>query len=180
MEQFLGMLILPSLVYLYLSNTTNYFTGNISSISSYSLEMLYLSRNKLQRNIPKSIINLRNLTVLYLSSNNLNGVFNFQHFFELQNLESLYFSHNIQLFLNFESNVNYNFSGSRKLPNLKYLGLSKNKIDERVPNCLLEIVDSLAYLNLSKNLFTSIDKFSGIIDTTYPILILVLTYMLVT
>ncbi|XP_045832457.1 receptor-like protein 9DC3 isoform X1 [Trifolium pratense] len=168
-------LSLPSLSLLDLS--TNQFTGYISAFSSYSLWYLNLCNNKLQGNIPESIFNLANLTVLCLSSNNLSSVVNFQHFSKLQKLFSLSLSHNSQLSLNFESNVNYNFSilsklelssvgligfsklSSGKFPRLRYLDLSNNKLFGSVPNWLLEI-DSLQLLGLSHNLFTSMDEFS--------------------
>lgn len=169
-------LSIPSLTMLDLSN--NQFTGNISAVSSYSLWYLKLCSNKLQGDIPESIFNLVNLTTLCLSSNNLSGIVNFQHFSKLQNLNSLSLSHNSQLSLNFESNVTYNFSilsilelssvgligfsklSSGKFPSLRYLDLSNNKLYGRVPNWLLEI-DSLQFLGLSHNLFTSMDQFSS-------------------
>ncbi|KAK2431913.1 receptor protein 9DC3 [Trifolium repens] len=168
-------LSLPSLSVLDLS--TNQFTGNISAFSSYSLQFLNLCNNKLQGDIPESIFNLANLTILCLSSNNLSGVVNFQQFSKLQKLMSLSLSYNSQLSLNFESNVNYNFSilstlelssvgltgfsklSSEKFPRLAYLALSDNKLFGRLPNWLLKI-DSLQYLGLSHNLFTSMDQFT--------------------
>ncbi|KAK2378064.1 receptor protein 9DC3 [Trifolium repens] len=167
-------LSLPSLEKLDLSN--NQFTGTISAISSYSLYYLNLCSNKLQGDIPESIFNLANLTKLDLSSNNLSGVVNFQHFSKLQQLDSLSLSRNSQLSLNFESNVNYNFSQlitlelssiggligfsnltSGKFPSLSSLTLSDNKLFGRLPNWLLKI-DSLKYLVLSHNMFTSMDQ----------------------
>ncbi|CAJ2633782.1 unnamed protein product [Trifolium pratense] len=154
-------LSLPSLGMLDLSN--NQFTGNISVISSYSLYYLKLCSNKLQGDIPESIFNLVSLTTLCLSSNNLSGFVNFQHFSKLQKLDTLSLSRNSQLSLNFESNVNYNFSilstlelssvgligfsklSSGKFPGLRYLDLSNNKLFGRLPNWLLGI-DSLQYL----------------------------------
>ncbi|KAK2431987.1 receptor protein 9DC3 [Trifolium repens] len=170
-----SLLSLPSLVYLDLSH--NRFTGHISAISSYSLEVLDLCDNKLQGNLPKSIFNLANLTYLDLSSNNLTGVVDFQYLSKLQNLNTLSLSHNSQLSLKFESDVSYNFSQLWKLDlsslsltefpkssgtfsKLGSLDLSNNKLSGRVPNWLLKTVDSLTFLNLSQNLFTSINQFS--------------------
>jgi len=175
----------PSLVDLDLSN--NRLTGHIIAISSYSLEELYLSSNKLEGNIPESIFKLINLTRLDLSSNNFSGVVDFQHFSKLQIVT------NSQLSLNFESNVIYNFSQlteldlsslsltgfqklSGKLSNLKYFDLSNNKINGRVPNWSLKMMRSSGFLNLSQNLFTSIEEISrnnyqvGGLDLSYNLL----------
>ncbi|XP_058742819.1 receptor like protein 22-like [Vicia villosa] len=170
-----SMLSLPCLKRLSLSN--NQFTGHISAISSYFLEELNLCNNKLRENIPKSIFDLSNLTILCLSSNNLSGVVDFQHFSKLQNLFSLSLSHNSQLSLNFQSNVNYNFVELTtlklsslslneipkflgKLPSLYSLDMSNNKFNGSVPNWLLETIVADGFLNLSQNMFTSIDQIS--------------------
>ncbi|CAJ2633785.1 unnamed protein product [Trifolium pratense] len=174
-----ALLSLPSLVNFDITN--NQLTGYIGAISSYSLEELSLCGNKLQGNIPESIFNLENLTTLCLSSNNFSGVVNFQNFSKLQNLYSLSLSHNRQLSLTFESNVNYNFSQlrqlylssvnltefpklSEKLPSLDSLDLSNNKLNGRVPTWLIETSRSL---NLSQNCFTSIDQISRNIDQLF-------------
>ncbi|CAI8587045.1 unnamed protein product [Vicia faba] len=170
-----SLLSLPYLTILSLSN--NRLTGHISAISSYSLQELYLCANKLQGNIPKSIFKLSNLTTLCLSSNNFSGALDFQHFSILQNLRSLSLSHNSQLSLNIESNFSYIFVelttlelSSLSLSQLpKFLGkppsfysldMSNNKLNGRVPNWLLETINSLGFLNLSQNMFTSIDHSS--------------------
>jgi len=171
------LLSLPSLVVLSLSN--NRFTaGPISAISSYSLVGIYLNNIRIEGNIPKSIFNLPNLTRLYLSSNNLSGVVNFQLFSKLTNLQFLSLSWNSQLSLNFESNVNYRFSNLLSLElssvnlinfhklqgnfsSLAYLDLSNNKLNGSMPNWLLE-KNSLKVLNLSQNLFTSIDQWINV------------------
>ncbi|XP_027923285.1 receptor-like protein 9DC3 [Vigna unguiculata] len=168
-------LSLPSLVNLDLSE--NKFTGLISANLSYSLNYLFLSYNNLQGNIPETIFNLVNLTELDLSSNNLSGHVHFPLFSKLPNLEHLLLSHNDQLSLNFESNVNYTLSWlitldlssvsliefpnlAGKVPALLYLYLSNNKIDGRVPHWLPKIT-SLYLLDLSHNqLEQSLDQFS--------------------
>ena len=171
-----SLLSLPSLVRLYLSN--NRLTGSISATSSYSLESLNLYNNKLQGNIPESIFNHTNLTNLILSSNDLSGFVNFQHFSKLTNLRYLSLSWNSQLSLNFESNVNHSVfyleelelssvnlikfhKLQGKFPNLDYLDISNNKLNRRMPNWLLE-KNSLKFLNLSQNLFMSIDQWINV------------------
>jgi len=202
-----SLLSLPFLYELDLSN--NRLTGHISTISSYSLEILYLSNNRLQGNIPESIFNLANLSDLFLSSNNLSGhvdfhlfsnlpslstldlssnnlsgVVNFQNISKLQYLTFLYLSDNSQLSINFESSVNYSLSGlfelglsslsltefpnlSEKFRRLGYIDLSNNKISGSVLNW-----SSPLFLNLSQNLFTSMEKFSWNqhIDLSYNLL----------
>ncbi|CAI8587052.1 unnamed protein product [Vicia faba] len=170
-----SVLSLPKLKVLHLAN--NRLTGHIREISLYSLEELYLCENKLQGNIPKSIFNLSNLTILCLSSNNLSGVVDFHHFSKLQNLHSLSLSQNSQLSLKIESNVNYSFSELislelsslslneiprflQKCPSLYSLDMSNNKLYGRVPDWLLETMNDQGFLNLSQNMFTSIDQIS--------------------
>ncbi|KAL2967060.1 hypothetical protein AAZX31_16G153600 [Glycine max] len=161
-------LSLPSLKTFDLSE--NQFIGHISAIiSSYSLERLSLSHNKLLGNIPEAIFSLVNLTDLDLSSNNFSGSVTFPLFSKLQNLLNLNLSQNNQLSLNFKSNVSSSFSSllsldlssmdltefpklSGKIPNLMLLHLSNNKLKGRVPHWLHEI--SLYELDLSHNLLT--------------------------
>jgi len=171
-----SLLSLPYLEVLDLSN--NQLSRQISEISSYSLARLYLCGNKLHGNIPESIFNL-DLTGLCLSSNNLSGVVNFQNFSKLQRLKFLSLSKNSQLSLNFESSVHYNISQlseldlsslslivlpnlSGKVPGLQYLDLSNNKMSGGVPNWLYGVDTGYSHLfvNLSQNLFTSMDQFS--------------------
>ncbi|XP_058745000.1 receptor like protein 22-like [Vicia villosa] len=170
-----SLLSLPRLEVLHLAN--NRLTGPIRAISLYSLEELYLCQNKLQDNIPKSLFSLPNITILCLSSNNLTGVVDFHHFSKLQNLHSLSLSHNSQLSLKNESKVNYNFSELillelsslslneipiflKNCPRLYSLDMSNNKLNGRVPDWLLETMNSIGFLNLSQNMFTSIDQIS--------------------
>ncbi|CAI8587044.1 unnamed protein product [Vicia faba] len=186
-----SLLSLPCLKRLSLRN--NRFTGHISAISSYSLKELDLCYNKLQGSIPKSIFNLSNLTTLCLASNNLSGVVDFQHFFKLQNLTYLSLSYNSQLSLDIETNdVDYNFSQLQKLelsslnlnqlpkfigklPYLYSLDMSNNRFTGRVPNWLLEKMNDQGYLNLSQNMFTSIDQIS---TTSYQLSSLDLSFNL--
>ena len=88
-------------------------------------------------------------------------------------MEYLYLSDNSQFSINFESSVNYSLFGllelglsslsltefpnfSEKLPMLRYLDLSNNKISGSVPNWLHEVYfwTNLEHLDLSYNLLT--------------------------
>ena len=136
-------LSLPFLQELNLSE--NQFTGHIPSISSQSLESLYLCYNKLHDNIPQSVFTLVNLTLLCLSSNNFSGLQNYTIFTNAPLLEILYLSSvGLTEFPNFLG----------KIPMLIELDLSDNKLNGTVPKWLHEM-GSLQILNLSHNLLTT-------------------------
>ncbi|XLT64552.1 hypothetical protein HN873_020991 [Arachis hypogaea] len=166
-------LSLKSLRYLDLSN--NRFRGHISETTSYSLDHLDLCNNELQGNLPESIFHIVNLTYLCLSSDNWSGIVHFPLFSKLQNLEYLFLSGFNSLLLKSETSVNHTFSNLRELqllssnitgwlefsgkfPNLDYLELYNNSLQEKVPKWI-HGMDSLRYLNLSHNNFTSMDHF---------------------
>ncbi|XP_057724677.1 receptor-like protein 6 [Arachis stenosperma] len=166
-------LSLKSLRYLDLSN--NRFRGHISEITSYSFEYLDLCNNELLGNFPESIFHLVNLTYLCLSSDNWSGIVHFPLFSKLQNLGYLYLSGCTSLWLKSETSVNHTFSNlwalqllssnitgwlefSGKFPNLNYLKLYNNSLEEKVPEWI-HGMDSLSYLNLSHNNFTLMDHF---------------------
>jgi len=168
-----------SLWRLYLSN--NRLQGNIleSIFNLANLSDLSLSSNNLSGHVDFQHFYLPNLRSLDLSSNNLSAVVNFQNISKLQYLKFLYLSDNSQLSINFESSVNYSLSRlfelglsslrltefpnlSEKFPSLGYVDLSNNKISGCVPNWLHEVDygSSPVFLNLSRNLFTSMEQFS--------------------
>ncbi|ESW14359.1 hypothetical protein PHAVU_008G274100 [Phaseolus vulgaris] len=134
-------LSLPFLQELNLSE--NQFTGHVPSISSQSLESLYLCYNKLHDNIPQSVFTLVNLSLLCLSSNNFSGLQNYTIFTNAPLLEILYLSSvgltEFPIFLG-------------KIPMLIELDLSDNKLNGTVPKWLHEM-GSLKFLNLSHNFF---------------------------
>ena len=157
----------------------NLINGTIpSSLLSYSLDALVLSNNRLQGNIPECIFNLTKLNELDLSSNNLSGVVNFNLFSKFADLEILSLSRNSQLSLKFESNVTYSFTNLQilklssvnliefhnlqgELPRLSHLDLSNNKLNGRMPNWFLGNIYWQS-VDLSHNLFTSIDQFINV------------------
>ncbi|XP_068487393.1 receptor-like protein 9DC3 [Phaseolus vulgaris] len=136
-------LSLPFLKELDLSD--NQFTGHIPSISSQSLESLYLCYNKLHGYIPQSVFTLVNLTHLCLSSNNFSNFHNSSFFTNTPRLERLYLS-SVGL-TKFPKLLG-------KFPMLTKLDLSDNKLNGAVPEWLHKI-DSLKVLNLSHNLLTT-------------------------
>ncbi|XP_057724824.1 receptor-like protein 35 isoform X2 [Arachis stenosperma] len=165
---------LPFLTSLDLSN--NQFAGNISAISSHSLQSLYLCGNKLQGNIPESLFNLVNLTYLCLSSGNWSYSLHLPLFSKLQNLEVLSLSGFNSLLLDSRTNSSYNrFSNlealqlvqidltnfskiSWKFPKLQILELSENKLEGKIPKWIHDS-HSLEFLELSQNQLSSIGQF---------------------
>uniref|UniRef100_A0A0R0GI87 Leucine-rich repeat-containing N-terminal plant-type domain-containing protein n=1 Tax=Glycine max TaxID=3847 RepID=A0A0R0GI87_SOYBN len=133
---------LPSLLWLDLSH--NHLTGSIGEFSSYSLEYLILSNNKLQGNFSNSIFELQNLTTLRLSSTDLSGHLDFHQFSKFKNLFDLELSHNSLLSINFDSIADYFLS-----PNLIYLNLSSCNINS-FPKFIAPL-QNLLQLDLSHN-----------------------------
>uniref|UniRef100_A0A7C9CT53 Leucine-rich repeat-containing N-terminal plant-type domain-containing protein n=2 Tax=Opuntia streptacantha TaxID=393608 RepID=A0A7C9CT53_OPUST len=139
---------LPSLQTLYLSG--NRFTGSLVDVMgnpSNSLQELGLDDNEFYGSIPESIFfNFPNLTLLDLSSNDLNGTVELADIFSnLKYLESLDLSDNN---LSIISTTSANFKSVSMWPNMSYLGLSSCNLNE-FP--FLGFVDNLVGLNLSKN-----------------------------
>ncbi|MED6137822.1 hypothetical protein PIB30_068628, partial [Stylosanthes scabra] len=159
---------LPFLTSLDLSN--NQFTGNISAISSHSLQVLHLCGNQLQGDIPESMFNLVNLTELCLSSGNWSGFLHFP-----QNLEAFSYKLTKLASLQLHQIDLTKFSKiSWKFPKLKELELSENKLQGEVPHWIQDI-DSLELLKLRYNQLSSIGQF-----TWYQLKYLDLSFNLVT
>ncbi|KAL1103221.1 hypothetical protein V6Z11_D05G423600, partial [Gossypium hirsutum] len=150
----------PSLKDIKLSQ--NQFSGHIKEFQSKSLELIWLENNKLQGPLPSS-----------LSSNNLSGVIEFRMFSNLPNLEDLDLSYNsLSLTSNTTSTVNLTslFLSScnlsefpqflKGLKSLKWLDLSCNKIEGKIPQWMQEVGNgSLTYLNVSHNSLTEVEHF---------------------
>ncbi|XP_014503168.1 receptor-like protein 12 [Vigna radiata var. radiata] len=154
---------LSSLVSLRLSD--NQLTGPIGEFSACSsLRFCDLSYNKLQGDIPESMFLLQNIYDLRLSSNNLTGLLDFDKFSNLQLLTSIDLSHNNFLSLSFNDGDESTFSiqtFQSPLKSIDYLDLSWNQISGRIPKWFNEIgKKSLDQLDLSHNLFTSVDYLS--------------------
>ncbi|XP_050247089.1 receptor-like protein 7 isoform X2 [Quercus robur] len=161
---------LPSLETL--SIYDNEFIGEIGEFKSDSLRYLDLGYNKLHGSIPRSISRLVNLTSLYLSSNKLSTMLEFEMFSKLKNLQYLDLSHNLLSINNvtftLPNLLELNLSSSnisefpiflRTTTNLQSLDLSNNIIYGQVPRWLGDVGrDTLGSLDLSHNFLTSIDK----------------------
>ncbi|KAI5345043.1 hypothetical protein L3X38_012920 [Prunus dulcis] len=152
--------------------STSYLTGPIPSWLGNFSKLVYLdfAFNRLIDSIPASFSNLKNLEILYLHSNNLSGVVEFQMFQKLQNLYQLQLNRNNLEFVT-ESNIVMNatlpqFSilglnecNLREFPsflryqtNLERLDLSRNKIHGQVPNWMWNISkETLIFLDISEN-----------------------------
>ncbi|XP_074319983.1 uncharacterized protein LOC141656827 [Silene latifolia] len=122
----------------------NEFTGvlpeSIANLST-SLQVLYLSSNRISGTLPVGITNLINLQALLLGGNELTG-FIPRDLGKLQNLEMLDFSSN-----RLEGTIPDTF---KNLPRLSRLCLSNNQLEGMIPPSIAHC-KSLLELNLSSN-----------------------------
>ncbi|XP_068487997.1 receptor-like protein 7 isoform X1 [Phaseolus vulgaris] len=171
-----SLFALPSVQRIYLSN--NHFCGQLdefSNISSSMLESLDLRSNNLEGPIPASIFNLTSLIVLQLSFNKLKGTIKLDVIQRLPKLSKLALSHNN---LSVDTNLTdvgfvsslHNMSSLelaschltefpsflRNHSKITTLDLSSNHIQGSIPTWIWQL-DSLAQLNLSHNLLTSLE-----------------------
>ncbi|KAL9425963.1 hypothetical protein AB3S75_032851 [Citrus x aurantiifolia] len=177
---------IPMLQQLLLAN--NKFGGLIpefSNASSSAFDKLDFSGNRLEGPIPMSIFQLKNVEILILSSNKLNGTVQLAAIQRLRNLTILELSYN-NLTMNVSSDSSFPSQVSRLrlascklrvIPNLKnqsklfLLDLSDNQISGEIPNWVWEIGNgSLAYLNLSHNLLSSLQRPYSISDLNLIVL----------
>ncbi|XP_072983384.1 receptor-like protein 7 [Typha latifolia] len=170
-----SLFALPSLQLLVLSQ--NHFSGHLKfSNASSTLQTVDLSNNNLQGPIPKSVFQLLGLRVLVLASNNFSGILEIGMFQSLRNLSKLDLSSNILSIVEGDGNSSFALfpkirtlslvsCNLTKLPGfLRYqdgmssLDLSNNKISGAIPNWIWNIGESsYSYLNLSYNMFTSVE-----------------------
>ncbi|XP_008789145.2 receptor-like protein 47 [Phoenix dactylifera] len=167
---------LPSLQNLLLSQ--NQFSGHLQEFSdpSSTLSNVDLSNNKLQGPIPKSVFRLSGLKILNLSSNNFSGTVVLDLLRSLRNLSNLDLSNNRLSVIDGDDNSSWasfpNISTLRlvscnlnKLPGflrfqdgVSTLDLSMNSIGGSIPQWIWSIGNySYNYLNLSFNMFTSVE-----------------------
>lgn len=170
-----SLFLLPSLQVLKLN--LNKLSGplQIFSNGSSQLTTIYLNDNNLKGSIPRSLFRISSLSILILGSNNFSGIVELDWLSDLKNLTSLDLSHNkisVQDGKSLTSASYPNIStlilvscNLRKVPSfLKHqdkmngLDLSDNKISGSIPKWIWSIGNyQLIYLNLSHNLFTSIE-----------------------
>ncbi|KAI5670494.1 hypothetical protein M9H77_10858 [Catharanthus roseus] len=171
---------LPSLRYLNLG--TNELTGEIREFQSPSLLYIDLTENKMYGPIPESISKLKNLTTLYVSSNNFSGNVDVSIFSNLNKLKILDLSFNSLSLTNEEVNstmpgslttlylASCNITSLEFLRGAEYLSkldLSNNMIHGELPKWMMIDwkVMYLNYLNLSNNFLTRVNQlpFQGLI-----------------
>ncbi|XP_028769686.1 receptor-like protein 32 [Neltuma alba] len=169
-----SLLMLSSLRSIKLSNNQFSQLHEFSIVPSSVLNTLDLSSNNLSGPIPSSIFQLRGLSILQLSSNKFNGPILLDKLVELRNLTSLDLSYN-----NLSIKVNKSDSGLSSVLNmttlklagckletfpgflrhqskLTDLDLSGNQIRGPIPSWIWKL-ESLTYLNLSHNLLTDFE-----------------------
>ncbi|XP_039689006.1 receptor-like protein Cf-9 [Medicago truncatula] len=134
---------LTQLTFLKLDLSDNQITGSIGEFSTYNLSLLFLSNNNLQGDFSNSIYKLQNLAALSLSSNNLSGVVDFHQFSNFRKLFSLDLSYNNLISINVGSGADY------ILPNLDDLSLSSCNVNG-FPKFLASL-ENLQGLDLSNN-----------------------------
>ncbi|KAG5570023.1 hypothetical protein H5410_059789 [Solanum commersonii] len=165
------MLSLPSLNTIDLS--FNHLSGPLEDFKSNSLILIYLEGNQLQGHLPHSIQNLMNLTGLILSFNNFSGRVDVSLFTNLKQLRYLSLSYN-NISLTNDNNVTLleslyllelaacevkELEFLRSAKQLRWLDLSNNKIQGRIPDwAWSNWMSSLQHLIISHNMLTSVDS----------------------
>lgn len=159
----------------WLGLASNSFSGNLPSTigNLRSLETLYISSCNFSGPIPSSLRNLTQLSRLDLSRNNFSGEMDLDVFLiSLKNLEILYLSSNrLSLHTNATSSTTSQKFGTvglrscnltefpnflKNQKNVAVLDLSSNRIHGKIPKWLLE--QNFSSLNLSHNLLTGLDQ----------------------
>ncbi|KAL2901915.1 Receptor-like protein 6 [Bienertia sinuspersici] len=153
----------------------NEFTGALGELNiSSPIQTLDLSFNKLWGEIPDSVFKMQGLKVLKLSYNRFNGLVDIHLIEKLKDLSVLELSFNrLEVYAGTTSKNLSSYPQLRSLrlasctlhilpaflkwqSNLTSLDLSDNQIQGRIPRWIWE-VDSLSYLNLSRNNFIELE-----------------------
>ncbi|CAD6341695.1 unnamed protein product, partial [Miscanthus lutarioriparius] len=184
-----SLLALPALQYLNLD--TNQLSGSLEDFthplySGFSqIKEIDLSDNQLTGQIPESLFQLANLQILYLDSNKLMGTIKLISIWGLTNLNELDLSNNMISLIDTEGDtiapylpsieyLNFASCNLRELPDaLRYidtitdLDLSNNQIKGAIPSWVWENwKDQLNTLDLSHNLFTTLEKSPSLVHMT--------------
>ncbi|XP_044952760.1 receptor like protein 22-like [Hordeum vulgare subsp. vulgare] len=179
-----SLFALPALRALSLKN--NQLSGHLEDIPSpiySSLSKVEINDNQLTGHIPKSILQLKHIKYLNLESNRLSGTIKLSSFWRLERLYFLSLSNNkLSIIveeeevdvLNSLPNICYLYLAScnltkfpsslRYLDKVSVLDLSSNQINDVIPSWVWgNWKDQLECLNLSRNMFTALEKFPSLV-----------------
>ncbi|KAL6626810.1 hypothetical protein ACP70R_030536 [Stipagrostis hirtigluma subsp. patula] len=176
----------PEIQTLYLNS--NQLSGHLEDIDdplSSSLYWIDVSDNQIVGTIPESYLELKSLQGLRLGKNKLTGTVNISSFWKLENLVELSLSYNMLSVICEEGHslfsslpdirvlglVSCNLTelphALRYLDNIESLNLSNNHIKGVIPSWIWENWKvQLTYLNLSHNMFTSLEKPPSLVAMT--------------
>ncbi|KAK5623801.1 hypothetical protein CRENBAI_005001 [Crenichthys baileyi] len=132
-------------------------SGELSSVPARlpeNLEEIQLNYNQIKTLLDNSLLRYPSLITLTLACSGLERVQS-NVFQDSKLLENLNFANN---------NINTGYEETsialRKLPGLRFLDLSENKLNDEMASTLLHNLSSLEYLNLSGNLLQRLDETS--------------------
>jgi Leucine-rich repeat (LRR) protein len=172
-----------------LSLSWNQFSCQLEDIHnplSSSLSVIVLGENLISGSIPRSYVQLTSLEVLSLEANKLTGIVKLSSFWRLKNLSVLRLSNNMLSVI--DGKDASQFSSLRNIRRLslascnlirlpgvlaflneiEILNLSSNNINGVIPTWAWENwKSSLIVLNLSHNMFTSLEKFPSLIPMAH-------------
>ncbi|XP_021296297.1 LRR receptor-like serine/threonine-protein kinase GSO2 [Herrania umbratica] len=173
-----------NLIYLDLSNTS--LSGNIPPwIGNLTkLTEIQFQENILSGPIPESIFKLENLELLYLHANQLNGILKLDSFLELKNLTRLQLSGNNLSLLNTVSinatSPKFKLLGLascnlsefphflRSQDELEFLELSDNRLHGQIPKWFWSVgKETLQQLNLVFNFLTGFEELPVVLPWTH-------------
>ncbi|XVE77443.1 hypothetical protein DITRI_Ditri13aG0063100 [Diplodiscus trichospermus] len=152
--------------------------GNLTKLTEIKFQ-----ENMLRGSIPESIFKLENLQLIYLQKNQLTGILKLDSFLELRNLTKLQLSgNNLSLLTNVRTNATLpklkilglascNLSEFpsflRRQDELEFLELAENNIHDRIPKWLWTVgKETLQYLNLGFNFLTGFQELPLVLPWT--------------